>query len=301
MAWTVTRSIDEFLAAAGSQLRADPVMQTVPLTVLESLRQRGPSAFGDEAPVYGWHSSASGQIDGSFLQTPPYPILLAALPAGSAPDLIARLGSEVGLPPAINLPGTDEADFAAAWASATAGSVTATLRSRLFRLGRLAPPDPFPAGAARVAGPGDRELLIDWHVAFGAETGTGADVAERTVDDRISHAGLTLWEADGQPVAMAGSTREVAGVVRIAGVYTVPSGRRHGYGGAVTAVASQAALDAGASAVVLFTDLANPTSNALYQRLGYRPVAERVVLQLTPGVSADVATLNVTGQATGTS
>jgi GNAT superfamily N-acetyltransferase len=294
MAWMVTRSIDEFLAAAGSQLRADPVINTVPLTVLESLRQRGTSAFGDEAPVYGWHEPAGGQIDGAFLQTPPYPILLAALPAGSAPDLIARLGSEIGLPPAINLSSADEADFAAAWASATGGSVTASLRSRLFRLGRLAPPDPGPAGAPRVAGPGDRELLIDWHVAFGAETGTGADVAERTVDDRISHGGLTLWEADGQPLAMAGSTREVAGVVRIAGVYTVPSGRRHGYGGAVTAVASQAALDAGASAVVLFTDLANPTSNALYQRLGYRPVAGRVVLQLTPGP-------DVTGQATRTS
>ena len=300
MAWTVTRSIDEFLAAAGGELRADPVAHTVPLTVLESLRQRGPSAFGDEAPVYGWHESAAAQIDGAFLQTPPHPVLVAALPAGSAADLIARLSSEAGLPAAINLSSADEADFAAAWASATAGSVAATLRSRLFRLERLAPPDPVPPGSARVAGPADRELLIDWHVAFGAETGTGADVAERTVDDRISHAGLTLWEADGQPVAMAGSTREVAGVVRIAGVYTVPAERGRGYGGAVTAVASRAALDAGAAAVVLFTDRANPTSNALYQRLGYRPVADRVVLQLMPGASAaaDTTGPDVTTQAT---
>jgi RimJ/RimL family protein N-acetyltransferase len=300
MAWTVTRSIDEFLAAAGDQLRADPVVHTVPLTVLESLRQRGPSAFGDEAPVYGWHESAGGQIDGAFLQTPPHPILAATLPAGSAADLISRLGADVGLPTAINLSSTDETDFAAAWASATGGSTNAALRSRLFRLERLAPPDPVPPGAARIAGQADREVLMDWHVAFGAETGTGADVAERTVDDRISHAGLTLWEAGGQPVAMAGSTREVAGVVRIAGVYTVPADRRRGYGGAVTAVASQAALDGGALAVVLFTDLANPASNALYQRLGYRPVADRVVLQLMPGAHAapDVTALNVTTQAT---
>jgi predicted GNAT family acetyltransferase len=41
---------------------------------------------------------------------------------------------------------------------------------------------------------------------------------------------------------------------------------------------SQAALDAGAKHVVLFTDLANPTSNALYPRLGYRPVEDRIVL-----------------------
>jgi predicted GNAT family acetyltransferase len=46
----------------------------------------------------------------------------------------------------------------------------------------------------------------------------------------------------------------------------------------VTAAVSKAALDAGAAEVLLFTDLANPTSNALYQRLGYRPVADRILL-----------------------
>jgi hypothetical protein len=44
---------------------------------------------------------------------------------------------------------------------------------------------------------------------------------------------------------------------------------------------SQAARAAGAREVVLFTDLANPTSNALYQRLGYRPVSDRLVLSFT--------------------
>ena len=48
-------------------------------------------------------------------------------------------------------------------------------------------------------------------------------------------------------------------------------------GGAVTAAVSQAARDAGAAEVVLFTDLANPTSNALYQRLGYEAVSDRVI------------------------
>jgi predicted GNAT family acetyltransferase len=217
-------------------------------------------------------------------------VLVATLPAGSAADLIMRLGANTGLPAAINLPSPDAAGFGAAWAQETGGSATAAERSRLFRLERLVPPEPVPPGAARVAGPGDRELLIEWHVAFGEEAHGSDEIAERTVDDRLSHAGLTLWEADGQPVAMAGSTREVAGVVRIAGVYTVPAHRQRGYGGAITAVASQAALDAGASAVVLFTDLANPTSNALYQRLGYRPVIERVLLHLTPDVTPQAPT-----------
>jgi RimJ/RimL family protein N-acetyltransferase len=208
-------------------------------------------------------------------------VLVTTLTAGSAADLITRLGSDARLPAAVNLPSTDEPDFGAAWAHATGGSATAIERSRLFRLERLVRPEP-PPGAARVAGHGDRELLIEWFVAFGQEAGTFAGDAARTVDDRLSHDGLTLWEASGLPVAMAGSTREVAGVVRIGPVYTPPAHRQRGYGGAVTAAATRAALDAGASEVVLFTDLANPTSNALYQRLGYRPVADRVVLRLAP-------------------
>jgi GNAT superfamily N-acetyltransferase len=286
MPWTLTRDIDEFCAAAGDHLRAEAVLHNLPLTILDSLRQRGPAAYGDDAPVYGWHESAGGQLDGAILQTPPFPLLVASLPAGSATDLITRLGSDVKLPAAINLPGTDGADFGAAWEQATGGSATAVNRSRLFRLERLVPPAPGPPGEARVASPGDRELLIEWHVAFGREARV-RDNAVRVVDDRMSHAGLRLWEAGGLPVAMAGTTREVAGVVRIVGVYTVPAHRQRGYGGAVTAVASQAALDAGASAVVLFTDLANPTSNALYHRLGYRPIADRVMLQLAPDGGAE--------------
>ena len=282
MAWTLTRDLDEFWAVAGEHLRSEPVLHTVPLTVLDSLFKRGSAAYGDDPPVYGWHESANGLLDGAFLQTPPFPLLVATLPAGSAADLITRLGSNAKLPAAVNLSSTDEAAFGAAWVRAAGGSAAAVQRSRLHRLEGLVPPDPAPPGAARVAGPGDRELLIDWHVAFGQEADTFADHAARTVDDRLSHDGLTLWEAGGSPVAMAGSTRAVAGVVRIATVYTAPAHRQRGYGGAVTAAVSQAALDAGASAVVLFTNLANPTSNALYPRLGYRPVSDRTVLAFSP-------------------
>jgi predicted GNAT family acetyltransferase len=62
-------------------------------------------------------------------------------------------------------------------------------------------------------------------------------------------------------------------------VYTPPGLRGRGYGGAVTAAVTRAALDAGAEDVVLFTDLANPISNALYQRLGYRPVEDRSLVE----------------------
>jgi predicted GNAT family acetyltransferase len=80
---------------------------------------------------------------------------------------------------------------------------------------------------------------------------------------------------------MAGISRPEAGMVRVAAVYTPPEVRGRGYGGAVTAAVTRSALDAGAAHVVLFTDLANPTSNALYQRLGFRPVEDRTVVEFT--------------------
>jgi predicted GNAT family acetyltransferase len=65
-----------------------------------------------------------------------------------------------------------------------------------------------------------------------------------------------VWEHDGTPVAMSCLTRRFAGTTRVTCVYTPPGHRRHGFAGAVTATVSQAALDAGATDIVLFADLA---------------------------------------------
>jgi predicted GNAT family acetyltransferase len=109
------------------------------------------------------------------------------------------------------------------------------------------------------------------------------------VDERLSYRGLTLWEDAGQPVSMAGLTRPAAGQVRVGPVYTPPGRRGQGYAGALTCVVSQAAQDAGADRVLLFTDLANPTSNALYQRLGYEPVEDRAVWSFHRSPAGDSA------------
>jgi RimJ/RimL family protein N-acetyltransferase len=282
MTWRLTDSLDAFLAAADDHLRADPVQHTVALTVLETLRQAGPNAFGDSPPVFGWHESASGGTDGAFFQTPPFPVLISSLPAGSADWLLDDLAASRPAPIGVNVTSADEPSVLAAWAALTGGTAVSRLRSRLHKLWVLTPPEPMPPGAARVADDGDRDLLVDWCTAFARETTAGAPGrAERMVDDRLSHHGFTLWESGGEPVSLAGLQREVAGVARVTDVYTPPAHRRRGYGGAVTAAVSRSALAAGASAVVLFTDLANPTSNALYQRLGYRAIGDRVTLDLT--------------------
>lgn len=81
---------------------------------------------------------------------------------------------------------------------------------------------------------------------------------------------------------MAGVRSPAAGVSRIGPVYTPPEHRDHGYGSAVTAAAARWAHSAGATEVVLFADLANPVSNAIYQRIGFLAVSDWVSIGFTP-------------------
>jgi predicted GNAT family acetyltransferase len=156
---------------------------------------------------------------------------------------------------------------------------------RLYRLETLVRPNPGPEGEPRVADEQDRDLLVQWSRAFLYEVGDQAEDPPAEVDGRLGYGGLTVWEAHGTPVSMAGITRVVHAMARVGAVYTPPGLRGRGYAGGVTTAVSQAALDAGAAEVVLYTDLANPTSNALYERLGFRPVEDRTQLSFAAAES----------------
>ncbi len=283
MTWTLTPDLENYLATAGDFLRSDPVRNTIPLTVAQTLRIRGPRAFGEIAPLFGWWRGPDGEITAALLHTPPYPVLLTGLPEGSAGPLTELLVARGRQVRGVNSDEHNATAFAAVWSGLTGAGAEEFLRTRLYWLGQLQPPEPPPPGAARLATAADRDLLRRWLAAFSEEiaddVGRGGD---ELIDDRLSHGGLTLWVSDGTAVSLAGINRQVAGTVRVGPVYTPPEYRRLGYGAAVTAAVSRAALDAGAENVVLFTDLANPTSNALYRRIGFGPVEERVVLHFRP-------------------
>jgi hypothetical protein len=280
MGWTLTDSIEEYLASAGDYLRSRPVEHTVELAAAETLRVRGRAAFGREAPLLGWCRSPAGDIVATVFHTPPFLPLLGGLQAAIGPlaqELAARRRPLAGVHGEVSL----ARSFAGAWRELTGAAATVRRRSRLLRLGDLVAPSPGPAGRARVASGADTDLLVRWLAEFAAETDDVHDDSAAGIADRLSYGGLTLWEVDGRPVALAGHNRPAAGVVRVGPVFTPRDQRRRGYGGAATAAVSQAALETGAT-VVLFTDLGNPTSSALYPRLGYRPVGDRVVLAFGP-------------------
>jgi GNAT superfamily N-acetyltransferase len=281
MGWRTTGDAAEFLAAAGEYLWRERARNTVILTVTEQLRVNPTLYSGHPSgePLLGWRTDQAGAVDGAFLHTPPHPLLLTAVPSDVAADLALTLAGRL----VAGVNGRPEAaeSFAARWQAATPGRlVTVERRLRLYRLGDLVAPQPAPDGAGRLATDADAALVSDWFTAFAVEVHdaeAGGDQA-LAVRDKLSHQGILLWEADGRPVSLAAVTRQVVGMIRVGPVYTPPELRGHGYASAVTADVSRRAREAGADEVLLYTDLANPTSNSIYQNIGYRALEDRVVL-----------------------
>jgi uncharacterized protein len=149
-------------------------------------------------------------------------------------------------------------------------------RQRIYQLDAVVPVQGV-AGTLRPASATERELLIAWSEGFMRDTVAGADRddATRTVDGFLSadDRQLYLWE-DGAPVSMAAALGRTPHGIRVSYVYTLPELRGRGYASACVAALSQLMLERGRRFCFLFTDLDNPTSNHIYQNIGYRPVVD---------------------------
>lgn len=271
--------VASFAAAAGPVLEADPVRHTLALTVLDRL------ADGAGKPALLLTVHRRGAVAGIALREHGRPTLVPALPPALATAVTARALTADPRPRGVAGPLPEVEAFAAAHAAATGAAVEVAMRQRLFRLVALVRPGAVP-GACRVAGPGDVDLLARWQSAFSVEAvptlSPPADARPGVLEALERGAVFVLWERDGEPVAYAGARRPVAGMSRVGPVYTPPEHRGRGYGSAVTASATAWALCSGAREVCLFTDLANPVSNAIYPRLGYRPVLDSAELAFRP-------------------
>jgi hypothetical protein len=282
----MTTDTEEFLSVTEEFLRAEPARNSVMLTVTADLVAAGPGA-GPAGTLYGWWQPDDGPLAAAFMHTPGFPVMLSAMSELAAAALARDLAGAAHRVPGVNAAQQATDAFTVAWRDRTGDAVTVYRRMRLFRLARLVPPAPAPAGSARPGAGTDRDLLDGWFGAFAREVGDiPAHDHRADIDKRLGYGGITIWEAgDGVPVSVAGLTRAVGGMARVGPVYTPPALRGRGYAGGATAAVSQAALDAGVREVVLYTDLANPVSNALYERLGYRAVEDRVILSFEPPVT----------------
>jgi predicted GNAT family acetyltransferase len=163
------------------------------------------------------------------------------------------------------------AAFAGRYTECTSCSVKEIHGQRLYGLERVTSAVTTP-GRLRIAGSADRETLIEWARAFVEELRLVPETSAAVVDRLIARGQLRVWDHDGM-VSMASASLPAAGVTRVQNVYTPPEHRGVGYATACVEHMSRGLLAQGLRCV-LYTDLGNPTSNAIYRRIGYEAVAE---------------------------
>lgn len=278
MGWQFSDDVTRYADRVWDLLAAHPDSNTLPLTVIEYVRSG--KRWGPGRMLFGWWEDA-GVVHGAVSMTPPYELVLAEVPGPALQPLVEQLRRRGDRLPGVTGERSLAERFAAAWTEGTDLTAAVNVRTRLYALDRLVEPSPPPPGRARAAGPGDQRLVTRWYDDFHSELDLPGD-ADNSVAVRsgIADGRVWLWESpDGTPVSLAGRHPTAARIARIGPVYTVPEHRRHGYGAAVTAVCTRDALDRDADQAVLFTDLANPTSNEIYQRIGYRPMRDQVALR----------------------
>lgn len=236
-----------------------------------------------EIPPYLALVEDHGEPQLVLMRTPPYPVLFSFEPnlldeeivdlvIG---DLLHNFGDEL-----TGMTGNKDlvSHMAESWKLTTGKQAVLKMAMRIYKLEQVNPISGVP-GSMRPANDGDKSLLLEWYGGFhrdALQEEPDSDQVQKQVERYLNAdpvlRGMMIWEEDEKPVSMAGYTGPTAHGIRIGAVYTPPEIRRQGYASACVAELSQHLLDQGFQFCFLFTDLLNPTSNHIYQQVGYIPV-----------------------------
>ena len=264
-------SVAAFFDLAGDFLAEREAQHNLIFGVLSNY-QADPSQYAD-APYLATVLHGD-KVVGAAIRTPPWRLIVSEIDhPGAAHSLVRDLdGSEL---PGVVGPAGAAGHFAEAWSELTGAARRLARHERGFQLRRVIPPRPS-TGAMVRAGQAHRPLLASWIEAFHQEAmGNVPDQDfDATADRWIRGLGRTayLWIDDARPVSLTGVGGLTPRGIRVGPVYTPPEVRGRGYASNLVAGVSQLQLDSGRTVVFLFTDLANATSNKIYQEIGYEPV-----------------------------
>lgn len=268
------RSVHRYIEPADFLAQAEPFLRAAEaenVLMLGICSPGGSGRFDDSC--YLATVEADQAVVACALRTPPYSAVLTRADREALELLVTDLvGTYEDLPAAAGPEPTIRA-FADLWSARTGATARLAVRMRVFEAQRVLQPA-LPSGRFRVATEADLPTATQWVEAFFAEVDLGdpsdpSDVAR----EQIRAGSLFIWE-DARPVSMAAWAGRTGRTVRVNSVYTPPEYRRHGYAPACVASLTQRLLDEGLASCCLYTDLANPTSNKIYQAIGYRPVCD---------------------------
>jgi uncharacterized protein len=272
------RSASDFLAAVYPSLEANEAANNLMYGLV--LRLINHPERIQAAPYYA-AVLAEGELVVAALMTPPHNLVVLSAdeqPSQAVFQGVARDLRDGGWPvPGVLGPSKPALDFATAWGQVTGEGFELAMHERVYELRAVTLPSPFPSGTMRPVLDADLELAARWLVDFQIEAvpqeQSSLEEARKIVRQKIADWDFYLWE-DGVPVALAGRTRPTPHGWTVGPVYTPPEYRKKGYATALTAELSQMLLDSGKQFVTLFTNLANPISNSIYQKIGYRPICD---------------------------
>jgi hypothetical protein len=269
-----------FLAAAGPMLYTRETVNNLILGVSERLA-RAPHAY--ENPFFATVNSDDGEICLAAVMTPPHNLILAGEPGAETgfATLIDLLKGYLIPTPGVVAAAELAEQFAADWTQLTGEVGEVSMRMRVYEL-RQVSLSTFPHGTFQQACPADIPTIARWMQAFEHEAlGKTHDLDIPRAEQLVTAGNAFTWMLGDQPVSMAMKSRPIAHSITVGGVYTPPEQRCHGYASAVVANLSQHLLDEGYQFVNLFTDLDNPTSNQVYQDVGYHPVHDFLAYRFT--------------------
>ena len=260
---------EDFRERVGPFLRARESLHTLHLGILN--RMTGADAPPPEAPALFLSVQSGDDVTGFAMRTPPHKLLLSDLPPAVAAELAPVIyGDDPGVP-AVLAERDTAAAFAEAWSTRSGLPWTWGMAQALHELTELRAPDPV-EGWARVAGPEDSATVVLWTRAFEREAMANVATPDTALQRKIREGQVVLWMRGDEPVSMAGCAARTRRCGRVGPVYTPPTWRGRGFGTAATAAMTLRLLDGGATSTVLYTDLANSTSNKIYHALGYRVI-----------------------------
>ena len=261
----------QFYERVKDYLLTDEALHNVQLRLCHSLIHN-PEAF-EEKPLLATVET-DGDIVAVAMRTPSQNLLLSKIQDFGAIEAIAQnlhfTGNSL---PGVKAPTDEGKAFAETWQALTSQSYEIKMALRAFQLKQVEKISKA-TGELRQATESDRQLLIDWFEAYVVEAlGIAATNTERAVDRHLQRGTAYLW-SDETPVSMACDLGITSNGAAISLVYTPPEHRRKGYASSCVAALSQILLSRGHKYCFLFTDLANPTSNHIYQAIGYQPMGD---------------------------
>ena len=272
---TTYSAAQDFLTQVQPTLEQDEAANNVMLGV--ALRVARGVPYGDHPPYFATVGDEQG-LALAALMTPPHNLSLYGhdnrWPAALEPLAVNLRDGGWPVSGVIGRIEVAEA-FARVWSRVAGVPWRVNMRQRIYELTQVVY-SPTPPGHFRPATEADVDVVTDWAVAFEREALDGEPdpaTARSGITRRIGEQGIYLWD-DGGPVSMAAWGRPMSHSIIVNLVYTPPDLRGKGYASAVVARLSRLLLERGYTRCVLHTNLANPTSNSIYQRIGYRPVLD---------------------------